>query len=134
MVENKFFSKYIAASFSNYDIKVYSIAKGLEVVSKFGMKAIIESLAFNSFDEESYILYAGGQFGKCARWLIHKGSGEVAEMMDGVVGEKIVKFTKVTVLGKPAIFRISPEPEITYELDGKVKTSALSLPTIEVCT
>jgi len=54
--------------------------------------------------------------------------------VDDVIGERNVKFFKINVLGKPALLRTAPDPQLTYQWQGQVQSCALPLPSVDLCT
>jgi hypothetical protein len=135
LIDHKPYSRFFASAHTNYHIRIYSISnKTLEVVNSHNFKVNIESLVFLP-SGDNMCLHVGAQSGKHFRWEMGSKNGEnVGEIADEVIGERNIKFFKINVMGKAALLRTAPEPQLTYQWQGQTQSCAMPMPSVDICT
>lgn len=90
-------------------MQIYSVNpdRTVELVCAKNIKCSVESIVMAPHTEANICVYVGTNIGKVIKWVLGK-NGEPLETQEQVIAEKSIKLTKLTVLGKTAVFRINP--------------------------
>ncbi len=68
--------------------------------------------------EPNICLFIGTNVGKVVKWILSK-NGDSIETHEQVIAEKGIKLGKLTVMGKSSVFRLNPEPCLSYIYQGQ---------------
>ena len=83
-------------------------------MNEHNFKINIESIIFNQAENGQYCIYVGAHFGKFFIWTVSSKTAETISIVEDSVGDRAIKFFRFSVSGKNAVFRGTPEPQMTY--------------------
>lgn len=93
----------------------------------------MESLTILS-EGENYQLVIGTNNGKMIKLLINTKGEELSDQEETIIGEKAARFSKITILNKLNLIRLSPEPALTYHWQDQQQLCTLPLPSVDFVT